>query len=331
MWDHSQILLSNNAGDRIGAGIQQAAAGFTKGINSYWEQKKQKEKEEATIDWLNQNEGAVHQLFPQLAQVKDPAERKKVIRAGIKGAGLENLVQVKSHMENQKRQQEQMQMQKEMQASQIAQNNAQTEQMQAMMQDREMDGRALRYATGKNAGLHQQIMSGQPVGIDPAPEPDRANLYMSGGGKNPALIQAMMKERPFVPSAVELPGGGRMLMTSPHSAVPDPAMKTAAQPDKTSEYERIVNQLDESGAMEKKPEDLTAKEKSLMARLTALNKRGSGMSAEEMAAAITGPGAGATQPAAAAGPVTVTTKAERDALPVGTSYVGPDGKIYIKK
>jgi hypothetical protein len=46
------------------------------------------------------------------------------------------------------------------------------------------------------------------------------------------------------------------------------------------------------------------------------------------APAVTAPPA-ATAPAA--GPVKVSTKEERDALPVGTVYVAPDGKVYTKK
>lgn len=35
--------------------------------------------------------------------------------------------------------------------------------------------------------------------------------------------------------------------------------------------------------------------------------------------------------ATATGPVRVSTKAQRDALPIGTRYLGPDGKAYIKQ
>lgn len=40
---------------------------------------------------------------------------------------------------------------------------------------------------------------------------------------------------------------------------------------------------------------------------------------------------GAAPTPASSGPVAVRTKAERDALPAGTEYIGPDGKKYIKK
>jgi hypothetical protein len=45
--------------------------------------------------------------------------------------------------------------------------------------------------------------------------------------------------------------------------------------------------------------------------------------------AMLGPTASA--PAAGAGPVPVKSKAERDALPPGTQYVGPDGQTYTKR
>lgn len=49
---------------------------------------------------------------------------------------------------------------------------------------------------------------------------------------------------------------------------------------------------------------------------------------------IEGQGAGlssAQQPARQAGPVKVSTKAERDALPAGTQYIDPNGQIFMKK
>jgi hypothetical protein len=44
-----------------------------------------------------------------------------------------------------------------------------------------------------------------------------------------------------------------------------------------------------------------------------------------------GPALSDAKPSAGAGPVKISTKAERDQLAPGTSYIGPDGQRYIKK
>lgn len=233
MWDNSQTILSDQSGQNYARAIRD----FGSGVKEYFDRKDQQEKEDATVDWLDQNQEAVHQLFPQLANVKDPAERKKVIKAGIKGAGLENLVQVRGFLENQRRAQAQEGPIKEMQAAQLEHLNVLNQQGTAMMADRASEGRAIAAAGSQNAGIADQIQGGAKFGqLDPNMQPDRAGIYMREGGRNPAMMQAMMKERPFVPSAVELPGGGRMLMTSRSSAVPDPAMRNQPKNEGLKSY-----------------------------------------------------------------------------------------------
>lgn len=221
-WDNSSTILS----DQRGQNYAQAIRGFGSGINEYFDRKRQQEKEDATVEWLNQNEGAVHQLFPQLENVKDPVERKKVIKAGIKGAGLENLVQVKQFMDSQGRQAENQRMQGEMQKAQIAHLGAETDQARAMMDDRASEGRAISAAGAPGAGMADQIAGGADFSqLDPNAPVDRSGVYMRSGGRNPAMIQAMAKDKEFVPHSMMTEGGLPMVQTSPNSWIPDPRVR----------------------------------------------------------------------------------------------------------
>lgn len=218
IWDNSNILLSNQAGANWARGIEQVGRAFGKGIEAYYEHKQRLEKEEATVDWLNQNEGAVNQLFPQLAQVKDPAERKKVIKAGIKGAGLENLVQVRQFMETQRRQQQMEGIQQEMANVQLAGAKLHNQNAQELMEDRRMESRAI-----QAAGM-----------ADPNGDLDPSEIYMRSGGRSPQMIAAMTKSRPFSPAEFMTPSGLNMVQTSPNSFIPDPRVRQ--KPGKAEAY-----------------------------------------------------------------------------------------------
>lgn len=225
-WDQSSILLSNNVGANRASGIQQVGRAFGKGVEEYYQRKEKLEKEDATVEWLNQNEQAVNQLFPQLAKVKDPAERKKVIKAGIKGAGLDNLVQVKGFMENQRRQAAQEKIQQEMQQAQLQGHQLQNQNVEAIMKERATEGEAVRAAMDPRSAMHEQIMNGTRFDdLDPTAEPDRAGRYMAAGGRSPQMIQAMTKSRPFTPAEMMTPSGLNMVQTSPNSFIPDPRVR----------------------------------------------------------------------------------------------------------
>lgn len=225
-WDNSSIILSNQAGANWGRGIEQVGQAFSKGVQGYFERKQQKEKEEATVDWINQNEQATNALFPQLASVKDPAERRKVIKAGIKGAGLENLVQVQGFMENQRRAKALEGVQQEMAKAQLAGVKLHNQGTEQMMSEHAAEGRALQFAGSPTAALHEQIMRGVPAAqLDPNAEVDRAGVYMEMGGRSPQMIQALTKARPFSPAEFMTPSGLNMVQTSPNSFIPDPRVR----------------------------------------------------------------------------------------------------------
>jgi hypothetical protein len=225
-WDHSDILLSNNAGANWGRGIEQVGRAFGQGIQEYYQRKEKLKKEEDTVDWLNQNEAAVNQLFPQLAQVKDPDERKKVIKAGIKGAGLENLIQVKNFTEQQRRQKQMEGIQQEMAQTQLAGAKLQNQHTQSLMDERATEERAVRAAASPTAGIQDQIMRGTRFAdMDPNAEVDRGDIYLRNGGRSPQMIAAMAKSRPFSPQEMMTPSGLNMVQTSPSSYIPDPRVR----------------------------------------------------------------------------------------------------------
>jgi len=201
-WDHSSILLSNNSGANIGRGIQQVGQAFGKGIEKYYEAKQQREKEEATVDWLDQNEEAVNQLFPQLAKVKDPMERKKVIKAGIKGAGLENLVQVKAFTENQKRQAAQDEQIGQLRGLQI--NQAQQQQAEQARRMEEM--------AGINARADRSLMGAGTKGIiRPEVQADMIDFASSPAGQLRKQGVQLTPELMMQVSQDQLRYGGREL------------------------------------------------------------------------------------------------------------------------
>jgi hypothetical protein len=233
-WDYSSILLSNQSGANYARGIEQVGRAFGSGIQAYMDRKEKKEKEDATVDWLNQNEAAVNQLFPQLAQVKDPDERKKVIRAGIKGAGLENLVQVRNFTEQQRRAKQQEQIDAEMGQARLAGQKLNNDNVSSLMRERDDEGAAVRAATDPNAQLMEQINHGVPFGkLDLSGEPD-ANLYLRAGGRNPQMIAALGKSRPFSPVEMMTPSGLNMVQTSPNSFIPDPRVRN--KPEKADPF-----------------------------------------------------------------------------------------------
>lgn len=343
-WDNSSILLSNQSGALLGQGISEAGRAFGKGVNAYFERKKQQEKEDATVEWLDQNTEAVNQLFPQLAKVADPAERRKVIKAGIKGAGLENMVQVRQFMDNQARQKQQDEINNELTRANTTAVTLRNDEARQMMAD----------AAAINAKADQQLVfagAGAPVRdeVRAAAKQFAASplgqMRSAGVRITPEIAAELTRDQirygyrnqQFNPREMMTPSGINMVQTSPSSWIPDPRLRQKPPADRSGEYERIVTQLESSGAFDKKPENLTPKEKALFDRMKALNTKGT--DPEAMAAAIVGaPGGGSktgdAKPdaaAAPAGPVKISTKAERDALPAGTPYIAPDGKTYLKK
>lgn len=101
-WNYSSILLSNNAGARIGSGIANLGAGLAEGIKTavaeHRQKKKEKELADASDAWLEKN-GA--QLSPEL-NLTDPGERKALIKAAGGGPQAFQLIQTFEQMKMQK-------------------------------------------------------------------------------------------------------------------------------------------------------------------------------------------------------------------------------------
>lgn len=114
-WDLSQILLSNNAGQNVAAGISSAgsslASGITSAVKDYRQKKKEKEAEDAAIQYLQKNGkemGLDH---------TDPAELKAAVKAA--GGGLQ-AIQLISGLEQQKQQRAAAAQQQQVTAAELA-------------------------------------------------------------------------------------------------------------------------------------------------------------------------------------------------------------------
>lgn len=344
IWDNSSILLSNQSGANMARGIEQVGQAFSKGVQGYFERKQRTEKEEATVDWINQNDQATNALFPQLANVKDPAERRKVIKAGIKGAGLENLVQVQGFMEQQRQRQAESLRQDEMLKLQKEEADRRGKEMERRAFAEQQDRFALQWASGPGAALHDQIIRGVPAAqLDPNAEVDRAALYLSEGGNSPQMVQALTKSRPFLPAEFMTPSGLNMVQTSPNSFIPDPRVRNSNPGEEIytggPEYSSD-KRFFRSGPRDKwkpiradKADEVIAPDgqpisKTLAKTIGWTEENGWGEGGALKKPIDSTP---ATAAPAGGAPVQVKSKAERDALPAGTAYIGPDGKTYIKK
>lgn len=270
-WDYSHILRGNQTGAYWAQGIQQVGNAFAQGIQGYYEKKQRQEKEDATVAWLEGNRGAVDQLFPQLSQVQDPAERRKVIKAGIKGAGLDNLVQVQGFMDQQKRQAAQDAAAAEMQQLRRQQMEREAAEAQARMEevarlnrstDSALNGaEQLRRGVGRGVLRPEVAEEMQRVAASPA------GRYRAMGGRiTPEIAQEMMKkEDRFVPGEIQTPSGLPMVQTSPNSWVPDPRVRQ--QTGERSDFSRAMAELDASGAWDKPAAKLNARERALMRKV----------------------------------------------------------------
>ena len=340
-WDFSQSILANQSGANMAAGIQQAGNAFAQGIQRYYQKKEENQKQEQTIQWLEQSGGA-NALFPQLAQVKDPAERRKIITAGIKGAGLENLVQIQQFQANQQRQQMEAQALAELRKSQIAKT-------QADMESRAREDTARRAALagvpesaaayGARGGyLTRDPAAAQPRTVPGTPE-EMLQAYGAAGGTDPRFIDAVGKLRSspnmsgldFIEDpvtgerfAVSKKGSFAKSGTNPGKTADDPrhGVQQVKIGDRNYYYHADSKRyFDASGAPVVFP---TA---SSQATVDAINNlAGGGDAGAAPAAPAVSPQDNPVQPA----PVTITTKEQFDALQPGQSFIF-NGRIGVKK
>jgi len=160
---------------------------------------------------------------------------------------------------------------------------------------------------------------GPTMGINP----ETINRYTSAAGgdtdpRNVAMMQGMMDKPAWAPSITDHGGGVRTIGLSPNSAQllpngePRPAVPTT--------FARL---LAEKAAAEAAGD--TARVNMYAQELARRAGSGNNQALESYI------GGGGPPAGGAGGTARPQTRAERDALPVGTSYVGPDGKIYVKQ
>jgi len=212
MWDHSSLIMGDQRGYNFAHGIQQAGAGFAQGVQRYFQKEEERKKQEATVQWLEQS-GAANNLFPQLAQIRDPAERKKIITAGIKGAGLENMLQVAQlhgQMERQKMEAEAL---NEMRRTQAEENAARARKLEFDMDAARREEGALAAAfdpiqesqrefAARGGYITRDRAAGQLQERDPTP-PEMVARYGRAGGRNPQVMKQLGEIAPENMSALQ--------------------------------------------------------------------------------------------------------------------------------
>lgn len=331
-WDFSNIIMGNHSGANIGRGIEQAASAVARGITNYRADQKEKEANQSAADLIKQIGGQYG------INTADDGEIKAIIKATGGGA---QAMQFLTQMQQAKQQKEEHDLRSQQLKQVLAAQQAQTQQ-------RQTDATALQSAIAPRANdqygaqLGYLLKNPPPATRDPTSSEILKSYIKGGGALNPNVLKAAQMQAQPTPggfsSAAEarasIPAGsrGQVQQAANGRYIVQYQVGPAAVPP-GSEYERIVNQLDASGALDKPTEQQLPREKALFERLKSLNKVGAGNTVDT----ILGDGSvagsaipGSTQTASADMP-RPKTKAERDALPPGTSYLGPDGKVYTKR
>jgi hypothetical protein len=223
------------SGQLYGQGIERAAQGFTKGVQEYWRKKEEKERENEFVGWMKGNAQKMG-----LPITGDDAEDDKMIRAGYKAVGPQQMMAFTQYLQEKEAREQEAQAREEMRQAQIAQMSAHTDQVRAMMAERETEGSAVRAAFDPSAGTAQQIMQGRSFEqLEPTGEVDRGEAYMRAGGRDPQMAKALMRERAWEPRKIQLDDEDAVIMTSPHSAVPAPSSRPkklkSAEPEKSAD------------------------------------------------------------------------------------------------
>lgn len=249
IWDNSQTILSDRSGANYAQAFGSIGNSLTDGVNQYFKNKQDRDILSSSI------EGRI-KADPTIAQLADPALIKKFQDQNATLSDLQRLSGMMETASTIKQQNANVQLKNQEAQSQIQYRDAQTQQMIAEMQRTKQEEAALQYALDPSGGMmggapaggqlppgmEQSIMSnaaaqGMPPGqgnpqdqLDPMQQvaSNPTARYARAGGGDPRTAASLMKDEPFVPSAVDLPGGGRMLMTSRNSAVPDPADRVSA-------------------------------------------------------------------------------------------------------
>lgn len=180
-------------------------------------------------------------------------------------------------------------------------------------------------------------------GVDPAEALRRssAKLFFNDPRGQAAVMGATRparQEQPWVPTRGRTPEGDEYFMASPRSAIripPEAAAPTQKplSPTASIALERAIADwsgraaLTAPGSPNPNPA-LYQTSTNNLAQLSALKNQFNLTSPTVGSAPIPSPVAPVPTNAA---PVRVTTKAERDALPSGATYIGADGRTYRKK
>lgn len=225
-WDVSNILLSNQAGARMGAGIAsfggQIGGALQQAVMMHRDKKKEVEANDAAVQWLKKKGP---QYFKDL-DVSDDGELKAVVKAA---GGGRQAIQMIAGLEAQQQAAAAAEQQRQIQAAQLAE-------MERAKQTQLRSRGAAQLAAGgapRGAELEAMIMAGDQITSSRmgAATPDSAVLdYLSrtgdaAGAGNIAdtytrLEQLRAEREQFKPELVDLGNGVTGMTTSRRSAIP---------------------------------------------------------------------------------------------------------------
>lgn len=328
------------SGQLFAQGLAQAGDAIAKGITDYREKQKQKAQADAAVNWLKRN----GQAFGLDVDPTDDGELQAAVKAA---GGGSQAIQMISALTTAKQS-------RDLQAAQVAAANAQAQdRMLRITQDqRNVDAArqaASPIAPDPTAGQPADPNAPPPAPRDPTGEEMIRRYLQAGGEPNAGTAHMLMaaakpQAQPQLQTIVLQDENGKPVTFAWDGRSAPQRITTKDAKDVTQTMLIGGKQytvgpgnkyFDEKGA----PVEFGAEKP-----MTATDWIISGQKPEDYKkyrdafASATAPApapapssaAPAGTGAAGAAPPVVKTKADRDALPPGTPYVGPDGKMYVK-
>ena len=298
----SNIIMGDQRGANIGAGLDRGSAAVAQAMIQRAQERKQKEEEKAMADYLD----------PLLQRMSNGQVTAKDAPKGT----LPFLYQQAKDMETQ---------QSEAPLRKLEYENAQLKQLIAQKQfgQQQTDADALKQAMAPRpndqyaAQLGYLLRNPPPTTRDPTSREILKSYIGSGGAINRDVVTAAQLQEPpppaFSPKVVDAGGGVQALMTSPRSAIPVPRPKDAAPNTFTAGGKSYIvgpgnRYFDAQGNPVVFP---TSSDQATVDAIESFGKKGSAPAANDLPSP--------------------KSKAERDALPHGTRYLGTDGQPYTRR
>lgn len=207
-WDHSNIILANQAGAYLGQGLREGMQSVARGIYEHRRREADKQRE------ADQTAAAV-EFMKANGIVRDDGEGKAAVKAA--GGGAEAVRMIGAF-----RQEQRAQAQFDAENRRMA---ADVERMQREAEQARINELALSSAVAPRPYTAAEGMYLRQPGATRQPRIEEIALsYLQGGGRDQDVMklawEAMQREQQFRPSRINLGDGVEAMTTSPSSAVP---------------------------------------------------------------------------------------------------------------